>query len=647
MRPLLSLCMIVKDEEKILDRCLSSMKDYVDEIIILDTGSTDATVDIARKYTPHIHHFQWVNDFAAARNASIEYATGTWILVLDADEYMEPNDAKKLREFIQGEAPTPNFIYCLPIVSHLGGGHTTNVTEDPVGRLFPHRMGFYFHRPIHEQITSSRGLSIKYVNIPHIIQHSGYTDEILAAKNKHERNLTIFRQLKDRQGQYTIYDHLMIASQYMMMKEYDEALPHLEKTLGKESELGTAYNRVLLSFVQLYINTQRFIDAWAFIEKHIPDYKQYSDIQAIRGIIYYHLGFYKEAKDSFLLCLSLGEEAVHAGKPHYIFLPILGVKFSLHYLSILFEREKSFKESVSCLTKLYGTFKDVGALSRLIRLLALRDDTLLIASFLGKLLNLQEPLSIPLLCKIAISQGHTELSQYYYQLLPSPLLLPLTDRLRFSLIVNDQVGFQRIWHESTEDQQQDTQAVYHLILAAVAWKQITWLKWLDALTLNENNKSLVKWAGRFLNSNEPEEPSKTSDTHTYNLLNGLYTINHMDAFDDILERVHSTAVLNQIADMLYKIHHDGAAMQCYEYLKEYGALEHSGYMNLAISSINTGELDAATQYLERAIQLNPQGKDLYILYCTVCLNPMRRKRMKQQLLQLDAYYKKFPPFLAL
>lgn len=97
----LSLCMIVKNEEEDLPRCLEAVKKHVDEIIIVDTGSTDKTVSIAKKHTDKVFYFKWKNDFSAARNESLKHATGDWILVLDADEIVNPEDLKRIRELME------------------------------------------------------------------------------------------------------------------------------------------------------------------------------------------------------------------------------------------------------------------------------------------------------------------------------------------------------------------------------------------------------------------------------------------------------------------------------------------------------------------------------------------------------------------
>ena len=91
----ISLCMIVRNEEEVIERCLKSICDLVDEIIIVDSGSTDKTKQIVSKYTDKIYDFEWVNDFAKARNYSFSKATKDYILWLDADDVILEEDRKK------------------------------------------------------------------------------------------------------------------------------------------------------------------------------------------------------------------------------------------------------------------------------------------------------------------------------------------------------------------------------------------------------------------------------------------------------------------------------------------------------------------------------------------------------------------------
>ncbi len=99
----ISLCMITKNEEHFLEQCLNSVKELVDEIIIVDTGSTDQTKEIASKFTDKIYDFQWCDDFSAARNESLKHAAKDWILVLDADEVISKQDHPKIIQLINSE----------------------------------------------------------------------------------------------------------------------------------------------------------------------------------------------------------------------------------------------------------------------------------------------------------------------------------------------------------------------------------------------------------------------------------------------------------------------------------------------------------------------------------------------------------------
>ncbi|MFN3533586.1 MAG: glycosyltransferase family 2 protein, partial [Candidatus Brocadia sp.] len=109
-RPTLSACMIVKNEEKFLPQCLQSIKDAVDEVIIVDTGSTDKTVEIAKSFGARVYHHPWKNSFSEARNHSLSYATGDWILQIDADEALEQTDIPLLHKLIPADSYKAIFV---------------------------------------------------------------------------------------------------------------------------------------------------------------------------------------------------------------------------------------------------------------------------------------------------------------------------------------------------------------------------------------------------------------------------------------------------------------------------------------------------------------------------------------------------------
>jgi hypothetical protein len=112
----LSVCMIVKNEERFLGQCLASVKDIANELIVIETGSIDRTVEIAREHGAQVGHFEWCNDFAAARNASIALATGDWILFLDADEELSPAEKQTLPTLL---ASNNTALIRLPLINSL------------------------------------------------------------------------------------------------------------------------------------------------------------------------------------------------------------------------------------------------------------------------------------------------------------------------------------------------------------------------------------------------------------------------------------------------------------------------------------------------------------------------------------------------
>ncbi len=197
-RPRVSLCMIAKNEEDCLAECLEAARDAADEIILVDTGSTDRTAKIAREYGARVYLKEWEDDFSAARNVSIYHASGDWILVLDADEVLGEGSADLIRQAVEDPEAVA---YYLPI---------TNLRKDKesfeclVLRLFRKTPGVRFQGAIHEQVHPSltpyaikHGLSYKDLTDIRIL-HKGYSEPVMEDKEKFERNERIFqKQLKD------------------------------------------------------------------------------------------------------------------------------------------------------------------------------------------------------------------------------------------------------------------------------------------------------------------------------------------------------------------------------------------------------------------------------------------------------------------
>lgn len=147
----ISCCMIVKNEEKILARCLDSIRDLVEEIVIVDTGSTDRTKEIAARYTDRIYDFEWIDDFAAARNFAFSKATKDYIYSADADEVVDEENRARFRDLKQVLLPEIDIVQ-MKYGNQLHQGTVYNFDEEYRPKLFKRLREFIWTEPIHEMV---------------------------------------------------------------------------------------------------------------------------------------------------------------------------------------------------------------------------------------------------------------------------------------------------------------------------------------------------------------------------------------------------------------------------------------------------------------------------------------------------------------
>ena len=217
----ISLCMIVKDEEEVIGRCLESVKDLVDEIIIVDTGSKDKTKKIVSKFTDKIYDFEWVNDFAKARNFSFSKATKDYILWLDADDVILEADRKKfkeLKEKIDGSVDLYQMKY----------NYTVDENNNPTlvqirARLLKREKNYQWVSPIHEVIIPTGNIEKVDMAITH---------KKLEIKDVN-RNLKIFEKMKADGIEFDDRQEYCYAKELYCLRRYEEAIVQYEQFIRK------------------------------------------------------------------------------------------------------------------------------------------------------------------------------------------------------------------------------------------------------------------------------------------------------------------------------------------------------------------------------------------------------------------------------
>lgn len=191
-RIVLSLCMIVKNEAENLPRCLASVRGVVDEIVVVDTGSTDDTVAVAERFGARVFPYAWNDDFSAARNEAVRHARGEWILALDADEALTREARRKLRALLADERYAA---YLLNIRSPLKDARGQAAVINAWPRLFRNRPEIRYQGRVHEQISPSiarMGGMVAATDL--VIDHLGYHQDFTDQKAKQERNLALLRK---------------------------------------------------------------------------------------------------------------------------------------------------------------------------------------------------------------------------------------------------------------------------------------------------------------------------------------------------------------------------------------------------------------------------------------------------------------------
>ncbi|WP_157643679.1 tetratricopeptide repeat-containing glycosyltransferase family 2 protein, partial [Paenibacillus camerounensis] len=345
-KPLISLCMIVKNEADNLARCLTSVRGAADELIIVDTGSTDDTITIARSFGAAVISFPWTGDFAAARNAGLEKARGTWILVLDADEELDAESRGELllcAEHVEYEA------FFVRIHNHKGTEHASPViTVNPILRMFRSRPQYRFKGTIHEQVAAAiveaapdAAMHLSTV----IIHHYGYADGVVAKKDKISRNLSLLKEqlkLNPRDA----FHQFNTAVEYMRLGDYTQALQHLQLSLA-EAEPDTSFTHLLYKYeIRCRIMSGDPAGALDACNTGCALFPDYPDLHHIRGVLLLQAGAYAAARGAFRQALVIG-----ISPPGYHTESGMGTYLTYAALGQLCQETGETEEAIVCYTR--------------------------------------------------------------------------------------------------------------------------------------------------------------------------------------------------------------------------------------------------------------------------------------------------------
>lgn len=314
----ISVCIIAKNEEKYIDECLKRLSRFDWEIVVADTGSADRTVEIARRYTPRVFHFGWVNDFSAAKNFAVSQASNDYILSVDCDEYLQADDTtgRVLRHLCLHSAPGQvGMIQLLNPSAPLSGtgtppsaaAKTPVMVHDRVARFFNRKYACY-QGAVHEQLIPATGTPLVFVPLPLTFYHAGYsTLEIKRAKTA--RNLPLLEAELRAKGDnpYTLFQ---LGQSYFGLADYAHALPYFERALELDVNEQEEYVQTLVeSYGYCLLYLKQYSKALE-LEGIYSVFSKRADFVFLMGLIYMNNAMFENAVSEFLKAAQITDYAV-------------------------------------------------------------------------------------------------------------------------------------------------------------------------------------------------------------------------------------------------------------------------------------------------------------------------------------------------
>ncbi len=306
----LSLCMIVRDEQDMLPRCLGAVAGAVDEIVIVDTGSTDATVEIARSFGARVIFHEWTGSFAEARNVSFDAATGDWLIYLDADEVLVEQDIPLLRSLT---GRTWREAFYLSETNHTGDLEDGTAVTHNALRVFRNRPEYRFEGRLHEQIAGRLpGYLPERVEATGVrIEHYGYLGAVRDSREKSRRNIELLR-LQQAESPPTPFLHYNLGSEYAAADEPAAALIEFERawTLLEDLPDRDSYQfapALISRMVKALRACGRPVDATARAQEGLERFDGFTDLVFEQAIAAIALGQNERATLLLERCIEMGD----------------------------------------------------------------------------------------------------------------------------------------------------------------------------------------------------------------------------------------------------------------------------------------------------------------------------------------------------
>jgi glycosyltransferase involved in cell wall biosynthesis len=307
----ISLCMIVRDEAENVERCLESVRGVVDEINVIDTGSSDGTVELLRRLGGRVSETEWRDDFSEARNASLAMAGGDWALILDADEELSTDGARRALEAFA--ASHPRAIGRVLLSNIEGPGCEGAGSDLDISRFFPLGQGFSFSGRVHEQVVGEEEGVPRFDTGVRVLHH-GYQARTIDARSKLERNRRLL-EVAIEDDPTDPYSWFHLGRTEFVAEEFGRAADACLKSRqllagGDAPYLGALYETAGYALRSL----NRSEEALTLLEEVAVRFRRRADTRFLIALLSLDVGRLAQAEEGFRACLELEGEVPEGGE---------------------------------------------------------------------------------------------------------------------------------------------------------------------------------------------------------------------------------------------------------------------------------------------------------------------------------------------
>lgn len=238
----ISVCIITKNESENLKKCLKALKPYPFEIVVVDTGSADDTMDVARRYTDRIYEFTWIDDFSAARNFAAKCASNDILFPIDTDEILNELDWEQLQAAVSTHPESVGHVKRLDYYETDAGLKCYDVM---IERLYDRRY-YQFQGAIHEALVPIADIPYTDYEAPIVIDHAGYLGSAEKLREKAERNLALLEK-EIAKNPSDPYPYFQTAQSYLLMRDKDRACKYFQAAIERDPPPQADYTRMLVN----------------------------------------------------------------------------------------------------------------------------------------------------------------------------------------------------------------------------------------------------------------------------------------------------------------------------------------------------------------------------------------------------------------